>query len=116
MGQALIVSRTFDANIKNPARSRLKAIDIYEVYNDPVGPYGEESLTHCTIGMFVGRNKAAVTGSTSLGVIKQKITAEKLTYGQLAWLDLGQNAGDIVKNMARLSRDELQERLDIACL
>jgi hypothetical protein len=114
MDQALIVFKKFNANMNNPIWSELKTIDIFEVYDDPKGPYNEESLTHCTIATSSGQNKKAVSDSDSLGFIKRKITPHKLSYSQLSWFELGQNAKDIIKNMAKLPLDEVQKRLEVA--
>jgi hypothetical protein len=109
MEYALLNKQLFDKNMSNPFKQKAKAVDLYEVT-----PMNENDPSYA-IAMYTG-NKASVTGATPMGLIKKKLTRQKLTYGQVKWLELGNTAQEITNSLKSIKKNELEERLNFAVL
>ena len=111
---AFMTFKKFNQNLHDKTKANMKAVDIFEVFDNATDAQNVEAPTHYTLGMYHG-TKQAVQDATSMGVIKAKISPQKLTYGQVSWLDLGENAEDIVRNLEHIPSVEiLRRKLDVA--
>jgi 1,4-dihydroxy-2-naphthoate octaprenyltransferase len=106
MNHALLDEKVFNRHLMDPSKEKMKAVNIVQIESDAAQPF-------YTIAMYIG-NKWSVTGARDLGVVVKKMTAEKLTYGQIKWLDLGMTAAEIVSNIKCMDFNDIKERIDFA--